>query len=295
MAPRNPDPSCQSLSTSDATQESDLPMTQELLFTKEEWDAAMPVVVEAMTNHVRAYRAPVFEDFGDHSDGWGSGSYLQFGERVFILTNEHVARARQAGRRLIHQFAGQDDFRLIVGDHAEHDWPLDLALLPVDRQAWRDASNQSRAISLDQISLAHRPAPGEIFTFTGFSGQETKFYFNTMIYTGTCSTAREVELPEDDRFDSRFHLGLDYRPDLAKTVIGDKGLPLPPGLSGSTLWNTRFVEAKIVKKPWTPTLAVVTGVIWGWPSAVGCLVATRAEYLRSFLLGALEFAKEPKP
>jgi hypothetical protein len=269
-------------------------MTEELLFEKEEWDAAMPSVVEAMTNHLKAFRAPVFEDLGDHCDGWGSGSYLQFGERIFILTNEHVACARQSGRKLIHQFFGQDDFRLIVGDHAEQGWPLDLALLPVDGEAWRASSNQSRAIGLDQISLAHSPVTGEIFTFTGFSGQEAKFYFDTMLYTGTCSTAREVELPGDERLDSRFHFGLDYRPDLAKPVMGDKGLPLPPGLSGSTVWNTRFVEARMAKRSWTPDLAVVTGVVWGWPSAAGCVVATRAEYLRSFLLGALAFAKEPK-
>src|SRR6266851_7600659 len=138
------------------------PMTEELAFTNEEWDTAIPGVVEAMTNHLKAYRAPVFEDFGDHCEGWGSGSYLQVGARVFILTNEHVARARPQGRRLIHQFAGRDNFAPIVGDHVAKDWPLDLALLPVDAGAWSNADNQSRAISLDQISLAHLPVSGEI-------------------------------------------------------------------------------------------------------------------------------------
>jgi hypothetical protein len=61
-------------------------MTQELLFTKEEWDTAIPRVVEAMTNHLKAYRAPIFEAFGVHCDEWGSGSYLQVAEHVFILT-----------------------------------------------------------------------------------------------------------------------------------------------------------------------------------------------------------------
>jgi hypothetical protein len=192
-----------------------------------------------------------------------------------------MSSARQKERKLIYQFAGQDNFRLIVGDHVEHGSPLDLALLPVDVQAWRDANNHSRAISPDKISFAHQPATGELFTFTGFSGEDAKFYFNTMIYTGTCSTGREVYLPEDDRFDNRFHLGLDYRPDLARNVIGNKGLPLPPGLSGSTLWNTRFVEAKMANIQWTPELAVVTGVIWGWPSDAACLVATRAECERT--------------
>ncbi len=101
-----------------------------------------------------------------------------------------------------------------------------------------------------------------------------------------CSTAREIELPINERFSSRFHFGINYRPDLAKNVIGTKGLPLPPGLSGSTVWNTRFVVAKMAGRPWTPDLAQVTGVVWGWPTDQGCLVATRAEYVRSFLLEA---------
>ena len=183
----------------------------------------------------------------------GSGSYLQLGERIFILTNEHVARARREGRRLTHQLEGQSDLRVIRGNHAERAWPFDLALLPVDAEAWANTSHQSRAISLDQIALAHLPAVGEVFTFVGFSGQETQFHFGTMFSTATCYTAREVKLPEDDRFNNRFHLGLDYRPDLAETVIGNKELPLPPGLSGSTLWNTRFVEAKMSNAPWTPS------------------------------------------
>jgi hypothetical protein len=81
---------------------------------------------------------------------------------------------------------------------------------------------------------------------------------------------------------------MDYRPDLAITVIGDTGLQMPPGLSGSTVWNTNFVAAKMDGIDWTPELAKVTGVVWGWPSGHACLVATRAEYLRSFLLGAHE-------
>jgi hypothetical protein len=52
-------------------------------------------------------------------------------------------------------------------------------------------------------------------------------------------------------------------------------------------WDTGFGKAKLMGQPWTPDMARVTGVVWGWPSGAGCLVATRAEYLRSFLLGAI--------
>ena len=150
--------------------------------------------------------------------------------------------------------------------------------------AWSDPTNTSKAIEIQQVFLAHDPVGGELLTFAGFAGQSVTFHFNTLFAHSTCYTGREIILPADNRFSSRFHFGLDYRPDLATSVIGDAGLPLPPGLSGSTVWNTNFVTAKMEGIEWTPELAKVTGVIWGWRSGHACLVATRAEYLRSFLL-----------
>ncbi|POM13930.1 Uncharacterised protein [Burkholderia cepacia] len=240
-----------------------------------------------MTAYLQQYRTAVYEHIDDHGEGWGSGSYLRLGNQTFILTNEHVAQVRSDERTLAYQLKGQEDIRRIVGGHIEFPAPLDLALLPVPADVWSNTSNESRAIEIDQIALCHAPVQTELLTFSGFSGSNVAFHFDTLLASGTCSTAREAELPaDDDRFASRFHFGIDYRPDLASTVIGDKSLPLPPGLSGSTVWNTGFVEAKMHGVTWTPEFAKVTDVVWGWPSNHGCLVATRAEYLRSFLLGA---------
>lgn len=263
----------------------------ESLFTEDEWNAAIPKVVADMTAHLRPYRAAIYEhhaangDDEEHGTGWGSGSYLRLGDKVSILTNEHVATVRHQRRVLAHQFDGQEDIRRIVGDHVEYPYPLDLALLPVDMTAWAEPSNQSQAIGIEQIALAHDPVPTEILTFTGFAGERVSFRFATVLAKGTCYTAREAELPESDQFSPRFHFGIDYRPDLATDVIGCDGLPDPHGFSGSTVWNTGFVAAKMAGVPWSPDMARVTGVVWGWPSGNALLVATRAEYLRSFLLG----------
>lgn len=261
-------------------------MSESLLFTEEEWNAAVPGVVAAMTDYLRPYRSAVFEHKGDHGQGWGSGSYLRLGDRVFILTNQHVACAREKGRGLAHQFDGQEDIRAVAGNHAEFPWPLDLAVLPVDMNAWADAANKSKPIGVEQIALGHDPVLTELLAFTGFAGQNVSFHFDTLFAKGTCYTAREIELPQDERFSSRYHFGLDYRPDRAESVNSKDALPLPPGLSGSTVWNTGFVAARMAGVQWTPDFAKVTGVIWGWPSGHACLVATRAEFLRSFLLGA---------
>lgn len=264
----------------------------ELLFTEDEWNAAIPRIIKEMTAYLRPYRAAIYEhhaateDDVEHGTGWGSGSYLRLGDKIFILTNEHVSCVRRQNRVLAHQFDGQEDIRLIGGDHLEYPYPLDLALLPVDMNAWNDPSNQSRAIEIEQVALAHDPVPTEILTFTGFAGERVTFHFGTVLAKGTCYSAREAELPESDQFSARFHFGIAYRPDLATDVIGRDGLPDPHGFSGAAVWNTNFVAARMAGLSWTPDMAKVTGVVWGWPSSSGLLVATRAEYIRSFLLGA---------
>lgn len=262
-------------------------MSERPLFTEEEWTRAMPEVVREMTEYVGPYCTPIAKDHGDHGEAWGSGTYLWLRDRIFILTNAHVAVAQTDQQRLIYQMHGSDDLFRVVGGHAAKEWPIDLAILPA-QAGWDQAKHQAKALSLDQISIGHDTAPTEILTFYGFSGERSGFHFGTHISSGTSSTSRETTLLVDERFNWRFHFGLDYRPDLATTVLGTHGLPRPHGFSGSAVWNTGFVEARMRGVEWTPELARVTGVNWGWPSGQACLVATRAEFVRSFLLGTLD-------
>ncbi|MBB4100756.1 hypothetical protein GGR46_004328 [Sphingomonas kyeonggiensis] len=252
-----------------------------LLFTEDDWNEAVPLVVANMTAHLAARRAPVFFDRGDHGEGWGSGGFIALGDRTFVLTNEHVAAARSPTQPLASQLSGQDILWRFTGDHAHYPAPLDLAVLPVPKTVWH-STHDSAPIEVDDIVIGHHPVPGELLALSGFAGERVGFHFESLISEATCSVAREVPLPPDARFDPRYHFGVDYRPDLATQVIGAKGLPVPPGLSGSIVWDCRFVAAKMAGEPWTPALAQVTGVVWGWPSDLGCLVATRAEYVDRF-------------
>ncbi len=257
-----------------------------LLFSKEVWDAAMPPLTAAMTAYLKQYRTPIFIDHGDHGEEWGSGAFIELDGRKYILTNEHVARVRKT-KRLGFRFDEQEDMARVIGDHVEQGPPWDLALLPVSDEVWSMCDHRSALIQEEQIALDHTPFPAEVFAVSGFAGERTNFLFGEMHFESTTSLAREVPLADHDEIDHRFHFGLDYRPDLATSVIGKQGLPKPPGLSGSTVWNTCFVEAKAHGLEWTPSLAKVAGVIWGWPSGQGALAATKAEHLRSFLLAAI--------
>jgi hypothetical protein len=58
-------------------------MKEELVFTKEEWEEAVPKVGAGMRCFLSAYRTPVFKDHGDRGEGWGSGSYDEARSRQF--------------------------------------------------------------------------------------------------------------------------------------------------------------------------------------------------------------------
>ena len=260
------------------------PGEPQLAFTKAEWEEAMPTLTLDMTRHLKRYRTPMFIDHGDHGKPWGSGSFLKLGDRRFVLTNEHVAKVRRSGARLGVRMEGQDNLLVLAGDHVELRWPWDLALIPVSDAAWSAVEHCSLTISVDQISHAHVAAPTEVFAFSGYAGERTHFIWGEMQFGASTSLAREVELEPDPEIDPRFHFGLSYLPDRATTVVGDRGLPDPHGMSGSTVWNTRFVEAKLNSLVSSPEMAIVTGVALGWPSGQGAIAATRTEHVRSFLL-----------
>lgn len=257
---------------------------EKLLFTKNEWEAAVRDAVPKMQAYVGDFLAPISRHLTDHAMLEGTGTYIRLAGRTFILTNKHVADARSATQLLIHKLSDQEELLPILGNHLAIPLPQDVALLPVDAAAWAAVGHKSRAIAVDMILPMHNPVPTELLFFMGFAGARHSFRWETLITPVTTSASREVELPTNDpRFDVDYHFGLDYNPGKAESLGPGPGLPVPKGLSGSLVWNTRLVDCKLNGISWTAAEARVTGLVWGWPSNVGCLVATRAEHLIAVL------------
>ena len=257
------------------------------MFTADEWQAAVVDAMPKMQVYVGEFLAPISKHLTDHAMLEGSGTYISLAGRTFILTNCHVADARSATQLLIHLLKDQEQLVPIIGNHLAIPLPQDVALLPVDAAAWAAAGHNSRAITTSIFLPKHDPAPTELLFLMGFAGERHSFRWDTLITPVTTSAAREVPLPSGDpRFDTTYHFGIDYNPGQAVSLGLGPGLPVPKGLSGSLVWNMRLVECKLNGTPWTPAEARVTGLVWGWPSNVGCLVATRAEYLVAVLADA---------
>jgi hypothetical protein len=252
--------------------------------SKEEWMAHAGRVTNEMKNFTKRFVTPISKVIDhDYGKAWGTGYYIEVGKQRYLLTNEHVAEALKKNS-LGHQFLDADGVYRATNPFHVFEWPLDVAVSPIDEQVWKDRPHGSATIPEEKWAIGHAPVERELLFLKGYSGSQATFLFGHLFSNATSFGCQEVPLPAGDkRWNRRFHFALDYRPDLA-TPLDGRDLPTPNGFSASLVWNTRFVEFSANDRPWNADCAQVTGLIWGWPSSAACLVATRAEYVRSFLL-----------
>lgn len=114
----------------------------------------------------------------------------------------------------------------------------------------------------------------------GYPGERSKSLHEHLITRSTPYTTQHPEPMGDlDHPDTDFHVH--YPRNLIKAIGGSEGdAPLPPGLSGSLVWNTRFVEVSAAGAVWTPECAKVTGILKRWIEKEELLVGTRVEKMR---------------
>jgi hypothetical protein len=246
---------------------------------EEEWNRMCLTVTENMSDYIKPYITPISRvievDYGTHE---GSGSFISSSNETFIVTNEHVAKALKENS-LAHQFFDSDCVAKILNPFAVSEYPIDLAVSKISDKAWTICDHKSQAIPKDKFSSKHSPVENEVLFMAGYSGDRSSFHFGTLVSNATPYLSKETAMPEDYG-DSNYHFAIHYNPDLATSVDGSpRGLPRPPGFSGSLIWNTRAVELYLRGEEWSPKDARVTGIVWGWPSSDACLLATKVEHL----------------
>jgi hypothetical protein len=262
------------------------------IVSKPEWDAHLARVVKEMQEYTRKFVTPISRaldhDYGEHL---ATGNYVEIFGQKYLLTNAHVAEALRQ-HSLGHQFLDHECVFRATNPFFTFSLPFDVAFSAIDPKVWDDAQHSSLPIPESKLSMAHAPVDREVFFIKGFGGEGSDFHFGYLVTHATSYCCQEVPVPSEEPFNAQFHFALDYRPDLATTVeVNSRGLPIPKGLSGSVVWNTRFVELWGNGSDWNPDCAEVTGLLWGWPSSAACVVATRIEYVRSFLLRAITSMK----
>lgn len=99
-----------------------------------------------------------------------------------------------------------------------------------------------------------------------------------------CRRPCKVKLRNHAAFDRDRHIAIHY-PSSAKRAPEEAAtaLPHPKGMSGSLLWNTRFVEVTRAGLEWSPASANVCGVIWAALDSPEVVLATKIEFVRKGL------------
>ncbi|WP_449222304.1 hypothetical protein [Tistrella mobilis] len=249
-----------------------------------------------MTQQMAPFVTPVSSVLKDNAGRHvGSGGYIYWGGKRLLLTNEHVA-ATVRQHSLARKCFDSDDYLRIMSPFTAEPAPYDLAVSPVDDH-WNSVRHSAMPFPDHRFEEKHDPLQGEYLFVMGFTGE--KSYFSTMGQTlFTPSTPYltqeydETLEPEETRgsisnpaFDPQYHFALPWHPEATTPTDGKKSsIPLDPhGMSGSFVWNTRILEFRQRDATWTPGVARLTGIIWGWDTANRFLFATRIEHIVHFL------------
>jgi hypothetical protein len=248
---------------------------------QEKWEEIQNETATKMRDHIEPFVTPISIDVsGEYGKLLGSGSYFEVKDRKYVITNEHVARYLSANN-LIHKFFNSDVFIKFTNDAIINGEPVDVAIIPIEDANWNACSHKGQAIPLNRFAQKHDPVEHELLLFAGYSGERSKFYFDCLFTPGTPYATQKCPFPTDVlKADPKYHFSLFYKPDLARSVGGKSNLPEPHGFSGSLVWDTKRIACLQSRKEWSPELAQVTGIIWGWPSSKACVLATKVEYFR---------------
>jgi hypothetical protein len=255
----------------------------------EAWRNDVKRVHRQMVERIRGSVASISRTRDDRTvEAAGSGVYLKLLERIYLLSCEHVVtKGYSSGFRLAHLPRADASYHVFPHPWIKQEWPVDLALTYIDPSALENWDK----VPLPLSSIAERftPSPSELLIISGHPGAESKFRNIPgdvkLESTRVTYLARETTLPAGLNPDS--HFALQYEMDLAEPTDDRKGnLPLPPGFSGSGIWDTGFVRSRHSKN-WTAAEARLVGIAQRWVKEDACLICIKSERVREELLHAV--------
>lgn len=264
--------------------------------TQEEWESINADVKKQMVEHAAQFFTPISmsEEFGS-GVAWGSGGYLKNIGKTYLVTASHVFTDLSENSLLGHLPASNGDYIAVTEPPELARWPVDAAAVRVPPIS--DDSGMA-ALPIERVADQYSAVESELLFWIGSPGYRLERHdpiiqnkrrhtlfgeLNTSSFP-VLTQALQGGNPTHQSFDPVRHVAIHY-PSHAKREPNDSPIALPnaKGMSGSLLWNTKFVEMYQEGKEWSPEDAVVCGVIWAVLDAPEVVVATRIEFVRAGL------------
>jgi hypothetical protein len=256
-------------------------------------------VRDQMADHVFRFVTPISRsDDLIHGFAWATGNYVRLNSSAYLLTNEPVIR-KAIGFHLAHLPGPTDDYIGCADAILTAGWPIDLALM----RLWNEPAGSTRGVlASPYLERSYSPAPCELMFWLGYPGstaerhepvtpQKTRYsWFGSLETPAVPCLMQEVQNTplELEGFDPDIHVALHYPSHAITTLgVGPKALPNPSGMSGSLLWDTKFVACTTAGKQWGPEEARVCGLVFGAVTQPEVVLATRIEHVRPAVLSFL--------
>jgi Protein of unknown function (DUF2934) len=260
------------------------------------WDQTCFYVRDEMAKYVSRLVTPIsLSDSPDRGSSCATGNYLTLRDVPYLLTNEHVV-GEAVGYDLAHLPGPTDDYVLCNNAWLAAAWPMDIALM---RLGQAPAGPDRDSVSACRLGVRYSPVPQELLFWIGFPGSTAKrhdaitelntrrSWFGSLVTPANPVLTQELPVAPTGlpRFDANRHVALYYPAAALRTAEQPlTDTPNPKGMSGSLLWDTKFVANARSRKRWNSASAEVCGVLWAAHSKPEVVVATKIEHVRSELL-----------
>lgn len=238
-----------------------------------------------VTDRMKVFTRPYVAILGGGAVGKetevGTGTFIEKGE-LGLVTCEHVARFNPAAFYL----DGSGSSELKLGRwRAEPDPGKDVALAPVPATEWSHVSGRAQPLPMSKFAQRHATAERELLFFRGIAGENAYVGSHGAdgILSGYCSQEK-IGTGDANIFEILWHPPSTILTSGTSSVVQNRlRYDNPAGFSGSLVWNTRFVELGCDLSSWSPSEAVVTGLLRRFDEKTNTLLAWRVEHLLSWL------------
>lgn len=268
------------------------------MMTVAEWSEHCAKVKDAMRDWVKRFVTPISMS-AEHGHGvsWGTGTYLEISGKHHVLTNNHVVADVPAGGRLAHLPGPTDDYVAIINPWCRAPYPTDAACAATPNVG---SAGTKEAVPYKLVEPQFAAEQDEMLFWIGFPGftaerheaptearQRMTRFGGSLEIPGLpmlSQVIRDWNGESEDRFDPAVHVAIHYPNEAQRSANGPTTtLPNAKGMSGSLLWDTKYVASLRKSASWTPEDARVCGLVWGVLDDPEVVIATKIEHVRNSL------------
>ncbi len=246
----------------------------------DDWRQISNYVTDAMREHTRPFVTPLSRNEGGYWKLEGSGSYVDRGGQRVILTCEHVGRYPD-----LHCAYWQEARQHRIAEEFELRKNADLAWAVIADDVWAGNNHNAQTVPYSRFAERHSVVDkAELLFLRGFAGENSSYDLVDFKNGGTgyCSQESQNGVPTDIYFE------VFWRPNLTSITTGTDSesranmrFTDPAGLSGSLVWNTRYVQAMRDNVSWNPSMAAVTGIVRRYDPDTHVVLVQRVEHIRA--------------